>query len=318
MDELKKYIKLTTGLEPAFQLLGKEALNKLPLFIRKGVHIYKAELAGSEMLFIFPEGKEIPAPKQLHAQIEKIEELFGYNAVLVLQQVEPYMRNQLVQKRVAFVIPNEQIYIPWMFIALDERKRMKLAHVESFYPATQTLLIYHLWKNPLNGLNLKEIAAQLDYTAMTVTRAVRELKAAGICTTRGGRQKIVSFEGTNRELWEKSKQFLKSPVQKEIEYTANDNFGTWTVAGINALAAYTNLDAGFDNSYAVKKENFKKQIQTDIAAEPREATVQLWSYDPAVLAKDGVADPFSVWITLQNHPDERVQIALEEMMEAVL
>jgi len=318
MKELTKYIKKITGLEPVFKPVQIEALKQLPFFMRKGFRFYMGELAGSVMLFLYPEEKEIPAPKQLQAQVEKIEEVYGNNAVLVLEHVEPYMRNQLMQKRMAFVVPNEQIYIPWMFISLDERKRMKLAHVETFYPATQTLLIYHLWKQPLNGLNLKEIAAHLDYTAMTVTRAVRELEAADVCTTRGGRQKMVEFEGTNQEVWERAKPYMKNPVQKELKGVFIGNTGKWKVAGINALAAYTNLDSSYDNSFAVKKEEYIKQDQTAMAAEPEEGTIQLWNYDPDVLAKDRIADPFSVYLSLKDHEDERVQIALEEMMEGVL
>jgi DNA-binding MarR family transcriptional regulator len=190
--------------------------------------------------------------------------------------------------------------------------------VETFSPATQTLLIYHLWQQPLNGLNLKEIAAHLDYTAMTVTRAVRELEAAHVCTTRGGREKIVAFDSTNREVWERAKPYMKNPVQKELKGVNTRDTEKWTVAGINALAAYTNLDSGYDNTFAVKREEYTKQEQTALAAEPGDATVQLWHYDPAVLAKDGIADPFSVYLSLKNHEDERVQIALEEMMERVL
>jgi len=318
MEELTKYIKNTTGLDLAFLPVQNQALKKLPLFMRKGFRFFMGELAGRELLFLHPEEKEIPPPKQLHAQVEKIEEQFGMNAVLVLEQVEPYMRNQLVQKRMAFVVPSEHIYIPWMFIALDERKRLKLAHVETFYPATQTLLIYHLWKHPLNGLNLKEIATHLDYTAMTVTRAVRELEAAELCTTRGGRQKIVEFEGANQEVWERAKPYMKNPVQKEFKGVSTGDAGNWTVAGINALAAYTNLDSTYDNTFAVKKEEYIKVEQTAKAAEPGEGTVQLWNYDPAALAKERIADPFSVYLSLNDHEDERVQIALEEMMDDVL
>ncbi len=318
MEKLTKYIRHITGLAPVFHPVQKEALKNLPLFMRKGFCFYEGELAGRVILFIYPKDKEIPPPKQLQVQVEKIEELYGKNAVLVLEHVEPYMRNQLIQKRMAFAVPDEQLYIPWMFIALDERKRMKLTQVETFYPATQALLIYHLWKQPLNGLNLKEIAVHLDYTAMTVTRAVRELEAANVCTTHGGRQKIVEFEGENREVWQRAKPYMKNPVQKELKAMSTGYAVKWTVAGINALAAYTNLDSGYDNTFAVKKEEYKKQEQTTIAAEPGEATVQLWNYDPAVLAKDRIADPFSVYLCLKDHEDERVQIAIEEMMEGVL
>lgn len=106
--------------------------------------------------------------------------------------------------------------------------------------------------------------------------------------------------------------------EEELDGPGAGETGGLTIAGINALAAYTNLGTGYNNTYAVKKENFKHREQTLLAAEPNGAMVQLWSYDPVVLAKGRIADPFSVWLTLQDHPDERVQIGLEEMVEAVL
>ncbi|MCH8547680.1 MAG: transposase [Balneolaceae bacterium] len=50
--------------------------------MRKGFRFYWGEVAGRELLFIYPEDKEILPPKQLQIQVEKIEELYRDNAVL--------------------------------------------------------------------------------------------------------------------------------------------------------------------------------------------------------------------------------------------
>lgn len=49
---------------------------------------------------------------------------------------------------------------------------------------------------------------------------------------------------------------------------------------------------------------------------PAEAGIvlQLWRYRPDVLS-DGVIDPFSLALSLRGESDERVQMAIDEMLE---
>ena len=50
---------------------------------------------------------------------------------------------------------------------------------------------------------------------------------------------------------------------------------------------------------------------------PEEADVQLelWSYNPKLFEKDGLVDPFSLYLSLQDIKDERVEAALEKLIE---
>ncbi|EFB40206.1 MULTISPECIES: hypothetical protein [Parachlamydia] len=45
--------------------------------------------------------------------------------------------------------------------------------------------------------------------------------------------------------------------------------------------------------------------------------LEVWNYDPELFAKDGIVDPFSLYLSLQESKDERVEGALEEMMEKI-
>jgi len=52
-------------------------------------------------------------------------------------------------------------------------------------------------------------------------------------------------------------------------------------------------------------------------AEPDACQLEIWSYSPAIFAEKGVADRFSLYLSLKKNDDERVELALEEMMEQV-
>lgn len=318
MEKLQKYIKDTTGLSVYIDPVNEIELDKLPLFIRKGFVFTRAWLLDTEFIFVSPELTEIPGPKQLQMQVSKIEDILGLNAVLVFDVLDPYMRRQLAQMKAAFIVPGEQLYIPWMFIALDERKNRRLRKVEYLYPATQSILIYHLWKLPLNGMNLREVAHHFKYSSMTISRAMKELKAAGICETYGDWEKILEFKGTKRDVWNKAKEFMKNPVNKRVEFVDIAESNALTVSGFNALSKYSNLSGGTHPVFAVNRENFKSVREMNQVNKYGETILEVWSYDPLLLEKDGIADPFSLYLSLKDSDDERVQIALEEMMEAVL
>lgn len=52
-------------------------------------------------------------------------------------------------------------------------------------------------------------------------------------------------------------------------------------------------------------------------AEPHSTRLEVWSYSPKQFGKKGVVDRFSLFLSIQEHNDERVQSALSAMMEQV-
>ena len=69
---------------------------------------------------------------------------------------------------------------------------------------------------------------------------------------------------------------------------------------------------------AVTSETIQKAKQAGIFFEPREITngvaVQVWRYKPEMLDKKTV-DPLSLWLSLQDRQDNRIQMALDEIVE---
>ena len=43
--------------------------------------------------------------------------------------------------------------------------------------------------------------------------------------------------------------------------------------------------------------------------------MEIWKYDPTVLARDHVVDPLSLIMTVQENADERTEEAIEEILE---
>ena len=43
----------------------------------------------------------------------------------------------------------------------------------------------------------------------------------------------------------------------------------------------------------------------------------LWRYDPTLLSEEDVADRLSLYLSLKDNPDERIEGALRELMEGI-
>ena len=49
--------------------------------------------------------------------------------------------------------------------------------------------------------------------------------------------------------------------------------------------------------------------------EDAKAVVQAWAYDPKLLAISPAVDPLSLSLCFKDDPDERVQMAMEQLLE---
>jgi DNA-binding MarR family transcriptional regulator len=188
-------------------------------------------------------------------------------------------------------------------------------------PATQALLIAALLHKPWRAnWEPAEIVANLGYTPMTLSRAVRELTTAGIVTLkRHGRERHLHTDRGPQEVWENAKPMLRGPVKRTswVRPTAKWMPPRVRVAGMSALAQLSLLAEPPIPVYAVSAAQWKAATQAGVKLlmEPGEGCCewQLWNYSPELLADSRTVDPLSLTLSLQHETDERVQLALEEL-----
>ena len=156
---------------------------------------------------------------------------------------------------------------------------------------------------------------------MTATRAARELLQFNLFELeQRGRARYLRLAGDRRELWEKAKPHLRTPVFRTLwtydQRILKASGARW--AGESALARMTMLNEPQHQVVAVTSETIQKAKQAGIFFEPREITngvaLQVWRYKPEMLDKKTV-DPLSLWLSLQDRQDNRIQMALDEIVE---
>lgn len=64
--------------------------------------------------------------------------------------------------------------------------------------------------------------------------------------------------------------------------------------------------------------NLQHTIEELPAPEPQSIELEIWNYSPLLFQEDNVIDRFSLYLSLRDNVDERVQSALEKMMEEVV
>jgi hypothetical protein len=166
-------------------------------------------------------------------------------------------------------------------------------------------------------MTLTKWAEELGYTKMSMTRAFRELQAIP------GDDETDLARLRGKDLWERLKPFLRSPVRKRRFYAVQETDMTELVlAGDSALAVYTMIAEPDHRTVCMTTEQWKA-FQEKVAPvelerpEPGCLEVQIWAYDPNLFARNGAADPLSVCLSYEKNADERVEMALEKMLEDV-
>ena len=87
-------------------------------------------------------------------------------------------------------------------------------------------------------------------------------------------------------------------------------------AGETALAEKTMLNPGRVETYAIYHKMFdKRQLMKELVDPDKQIRLEVWEYDPKQFTDGNVADSLSVVLSLIENEDERIEEAIEELLE---
>lgn len=271
------------------------------------------------------------SPAEAEQLIRKLGEVIGSPAVYVTDTLTSYERKRLIERRVPFLVPGNQLYLPGLGMDLREHFRRSTDR-QKLSPSAQAVLLAIL-QHPAWTIELtaSEIASKLDYTPMTASRAARELAAAGLVElTKAPGGQTITLTGAPKDTWELALPLLRSPVQRVV-YAKLFAFlpppaGVNDVvsAGTSALARHSMLATESTAVFACSRDTWqvlKKWVQVLPHPDGNTDELQIWSYPPT-LKKDpsnsmtvAEADPLSLYLSLRDMDDPRVQSALDELLD---
>lgn len=316
------YLHETLGITPRVRAWPGSA--KLPYFLQDAFDVRELTLLDRLILLAIEKRFDKPALASVRDQVDKLRQLAGMPVLYVTRTLASWERKRLLEYKVPFLVPGNQLYLPDLGIDLREVFRKPAAAPETaLSPATQAVLITVLLRRPWRDQwQPAEVIRGLGYTAMTLSRAVGELTAAGIATVHTqGRARWLQMERGAAQTWEHAKPLLRSPVKRRVWVRP---LPQWVLphaklAGVSALARDSMLADPPWPVHAVSPAQWKAATQAGVETLPEPMPDayewELWHYDPALVPDSGAVDPFSLTLSLKDNTDERVQLALDELKE---
>lgn len=293
--------------------------HELPPYLRAAYTFQESELRDEHALWMLAGAPVTPVVLEKH--VAAVRRWWAGLIIPVFAELPAITRHRLVERGVAFVVPGVQTFLPDLHFEHRERARRLPESRDTLRPSAQALLLYLLRQPEGTAFTPTDLVPTLGYSLMTLTRALEELRAAELVVLeRRGRPSIYRLAAGQRDVWNLAQQLLRNPVmRREI---ASSAVGEEPLAGLSALATMTMLAAPPIEVYAVttaRARELRAQVEIDPGQvlQEHEQQLEIWSYDPRVLSDGPTVDPLSLYLSLRDDPDERVQAALAEMLESL-
>jgi hypothetical protein len=318
LKQLKKYISDTIGLEIAIKPMPNLELNKIPGYLRSTYELFISAIFGREILFAVKNAETNTTADQYKKQNEIISGVFNLPVVFVFDGMASFNRKRIIEKKIAFIIPGRQMYIPFMFLDLKEYKQVQKRGVQKLFPAAQCLLFYGLLNKKTDQMNFEQLAKELGYGKMTITRCAAALSDFNLCKIEGNRNKVLVIE-RDKNSWTKALPYLINPIAKQFALDFDPVGDEFYYSGDKALSHYTNLNNIDKHYYAVSKNEYDVMLNAGKIKTydnyGNDYYLQIWKYNPGALAIDKYIDPLSLYAIYADAKDERIESELIKMIE---
>lgn len=317
--------------------------NTFPVFLRNIYRFYEMTILGINciLLEIIDEQPSVDVLQKHIKRIKKLAKPQGernlqsnrypnseqnqqnQHIVLFYKKISWYRRKSLIEKRIAFVIGDGQMYMP--FLGLDLKKIPQQAETETdkkkkiFTASAQLAYLYFLYNKEV-VVNATVFAEKMGISVMTASRALNDLYYAELTTCEIGGKTGRSKQYRriqDPDYFQKGRELIKSPVKKVL-YGKNVPKGAY-IAGLEALAELSMINPPDHPVKAISvKELHNQKIETvrnkDIIEDEKLAEIEVWEYDPGFFADNTYVDSLSLYASLKDKHDERVEQALEKIM----
>lgn len=320
-DDLATYLANLLGINMTVTTWA--GVERLPHLLKSSFRFVTGEILNQKCLFAIDMSAQEQSPAVIGKRLNMIQDKFSGEIVYVRDRLTTYNRKRLIGHKIPFIVPGNQMYLPMLGVDLREHLRKLRSKTDYLSPSTQALLIHILLNEPEEAtLTPSEIAPKLEFTVMTASRAYDELEAVGIGEiSLQGRKRCLKIPN-RREIWNKALPHFKSPVVVVHDVIVISKAILGPASGYSALAHYSNLAEPQQRTYAASADewrdlNKKEGVVVLSYPEPESVKIEVWRYHPGLFAKDDVVDPLSLYLSLRNETDERVESALDEMMDEI-
>lgn len=295
-----------------------EDIKKFPIFLRSIYKFYTMELLGTRCILLEIIDKA-PGVNSIQKHINSIKKITNQQIVLYYKEITRYRRKSLIKNNIPFVIEDGQIFLPFLGLHLKNKDAYVKKEIKKFTPSAQIAYLYFLY-NKETVINITEFSKVLQWNLMTASRALNELYNARLITYdvggTTGRSKYYK-RIVDQDYYERGSELLISPIQKVV-YVKKEPQGSY-IAGLEALSKLSMINSPNYKVRAITKEFLNnKDLEIvknkDIIKDEKLVELQIWEYNPKLFTKKDIVDTMSLYASLKEENDERIEQALEEVL----
>lgn len=301
--------------------LGKNELRGINVEEYITYNFYVGEYRGIKLLFLEPK-KRNPSPKTCAITADRISKIKGLPVVFILESAPSYERQRLMDKDVFFIMGNKFANLP-MLVANERMRTSK--PTKKLTPVAQYILLYHLQVESLEGLSAKDMINKIPYSYESITLGITCLCDMELCekVASGQKNKIIHFLDKGKNLWDKAKDCLIDPVDKNIFCDALNSEINFPKCNINALAHYTWLNPDETAMIMMNKKELQNLISENALLGMNEfdgnVMIEIWKYPIVSLIneKNEWVDKLSLALSLKSDKDPRVEGEVERLINEI-
>ncbi|HBR92742.1 MAG TPA: hypothetical protein DEA90_01080 [Opitutae bacterium] len=319
-DTVVLYLQETLGV--SLKCSPWDAAGAFPHHLKVSYEFEHCDVLGQRFVLFLCRDPEL-TPASIEKHFEWVESKTGLRGIFVAERLESYNRKRLIERKIPFIVPGNQLYLP--DLALDLREHLKKAKktVNTLSPASQVVVLSFLLGrlSAPDNLTPTGLAKQLPYTKMSMSRVIDELKGLNLVESlEEGRSARNRFVDKGQSLWKQAQPYLRNPVTKRI-YLDELFHSLQFKAGEYALDEMTMLVSRRE-TWAVTSKEWKElqgkdyiHMIPEVSKDLAHAELEIWSYAPKLLTDGPVVDPLSLALSLQHEKDERVEMAVDELLD---
>lgn len=301
---LEEYLYDVFGLEVTLSAVDF----KVPVFLRNAFIFKKIYI--NDVVFILAIVQETQRDlRQIKKQYRLLSQKTSKEMILVFEKLSAVQRKSLIKDKISFIAYNQQIYLPCLGMAISNHHEIENYKMTYSVQCVALHLFYHDWEQT----NASKIAKHLSLPLITVARAVQFLISQNLVNQKGiGTRRLIVRKYGEIEYLKKLNPYLINPIKKLLY---SKGF-VGLKSGIYALSEKTILAANDnDMTYAVDTVGANKIniISKEEFLAIGGIKIEVWGYNPNILASAGIVDDISLILSLQDQKDERVLSAIAEL-----
>ena len=254
------YIENTLGIKVHYQSWSHT--DELPYYLLDRYDFQQATLDSVRTLFLYPK-TELDQLASVKKQITKIQKIEPLPVVIILKNISRGRLQYMLLAHIPLLFRKTDLS-PFMGIALQTNLVPKVSGQNNYSHLLRFCFFYYLYQKK-KQVYMSDASKKLGFSAMTVSRAFRQLEHTTFFTTeKEGVQKKLTGKYTMRELYDKMQPYLSSPVRKTIYVDKQVLLSPMRIAGISALSQMSMINPPDIPCYAVNGKRGTPPVQMSL------------------------------------------------------